>query len=209
MFLCRLLVKPPHVKIMVRVIRFMKRTNTNVAVHLALQELTAKSHLVSSVVQTLAFGSQSLHYAKQSRITYISIYILHGLNRISEGEPANLISYTLFSNCLKIVTNTLNMLCIENAKSKLSITLAQLISVCFESSIIAIPLNDQTRTYNGTTNYNETVLCHSLLLYLNFEIQERLSVRIENSPTISNFLMFGYNCKHSKDICFSKSILFQ
>ena len=64
MFLCRLLVKPPHVKIMVRVIRFMKRTNTNVAVHLALQELTAKSHLVSSVVQTLAFGSQSLHYAK-------------------------------------------------------------------------------------------------------------------------------------------------
>ena len=48
--------KPPRVKIMVRVIRFMKRTNTNVAVHLALQELTAKRHLVSSVAQTLAFG---------------------------------------------------------------------------------------------------------------------------------------------------------
>ena len=50
---------------MVRVIRFMKRTNTNVAVHLALQELTAKRHLVSSIAQTLAFGPQSLHYAKK------------------------------------------------------------------------------------------------------------------------------------------------
>ena len=65
--------KPPRVKIMVRVIRFMKRTNTNVPVHLALQELTAKRHLVSSVAQTLAFGPlemQSLYYA----IKYSTIY---------------------------------------------------------------------------------------------------------------------------------------
>ena len=34
------------------------------------------------------------------------------------------------------------MLCIESAKTKLNITLEQLMFVCFESSIIAIPLND-------------------------------------------------------------------
>ena len=59
---------------MVRVIRFMKRTNTNVAVHLALQELTAKRHLVSSVAQILAFGPlelQSLYYATRLALANI------------------------------------------------------------------------------------------------------------------------------------------
>ena len=97
-FLCRLLVKLPYVKIMVRVIRFMKRTNTNVAVHLALQELTAKRYLVSSIAQTLAFGPQSLHYAKKSKINYIPfIFFMASIAFLK----VNHISYMLSSNYLK------------------------------------------------------------------------------------------------------------